>query len=101
VAILPALPCSSTRAPCARCDNTCPRGHPPFSHRLLGRLLDQQSVRELLVQILRNNRMPFDIWMPWIIPWCVVRYLKLLRIVRAESVIDIPDEESCCSRYGI
>ena len=28
VAILPALHCSSNRAPCACCDNTSPRGHP-------------------------------------------------------------------------
>jgi hypothetical protein len=88
------LPCSSTRAPCARCANTCPRG-PPFSPRLRGRLLDQQSVRELLVEILRNNRMPFTIWMPWIIPSCIAHDSQLLRIVRAESVIYIPNNESC------
>src|SRR5919199_4993473 len=32
------------------------------SHRLLWRLLYQKSLRELLVQILSNNRMPLDVW---------------------------------------
>jgi len=81
------LHCSINSGNCMRCANTCTRGHAPLSHRRLWRLVYQQSLRKLLVQILRNNRMPFDIGMPGIMPVFIAYYLQLLRIVRAESII--------------
>ena len=69
------------------------------SPRVLWRRVDEKFVRELLVEILRNNRMPFDIGMPGIMP-VFTHHVQLLRIVRAEHLVEIPDEEPCGGGYG-
>ena len=60
------------------------------SPRLLWKLLPPQSLRELLVEILGHNHMPFDVKMPWVVPLVVARYFNILRVVIAENVIQIP-----------